>query len=136
MEYFTRLENSYPFFHLHYVGQMLKPPHPVSSLAYFTAMLINPNNHALDGGPETSEMEKEAVKQLAEMFGFKMNFGFLWYIGRYDTTDLYNASGYGGQYIYVIPEMKMVIVCTSDLDRHHGENYGLISQYIIPLLKK
>lgn len=76
-EYFTRLGNSYPFFHRQYAGQMLKPPHPAASLAYFTAMLINPNNHALDGGPETSVMEKEAVQQLAEMFGFKNYLGHL-----------------------------------------------------------
>ncbi len=33
------------------------------------AMLINPNNHALDGGPATAEMEKEVVARLAAMFG-------------------------------------------------------------------
>ena len=32
-------------------------------------MLVNPNNHALDGGPVTSEMEKEAVADLAAMLG-------------------------------------------------------------------
>ena len=32
-------------------------------------MLVNPNNHALDGGPVTSEMEKEAVAELAAMLG-------------------------------------------------------------------
>jgi glutamate/tyrosine decarboxylase-like PLP-dependent enzyme len=76
-KYFKRIENHYPFFHPQYIGQMLKPPHPVASLAYFTAMLINPNNHALDGGPETSELEKESVEQLAKMFGFKKYLGHL-----------------------------------------------------------
>src|SRR5262249_45957174 len=33
------------------------------------AMLLNPNNHALDGGPATSELEKEVVGDLARMFG-------------------------------------------------------------------
>ena len=32
---------------------MLKPPHPVAWAAYATTMLLNPNNHALDGGPAT-----------------------------------------------------------------------------------
>ena len=32
-------------------------------------MLVNTNNHALDGGPATSEMEKEVVADLAAMFG-------------------------------------------------------------------
>lgn len=68
-----RLKNNYPFHHPQYAGQMLKPPHPAAWLAYSLAMTINPNNHALDGGPPTSEMEKEVVKQLAEMMGYDEN---------------------------------------------------------------
>lgn len=68
--YAERLTGNYPFFHPAYAGQMLKPPHPVAIVGYLAAMLINPNNHALDGGPPTSEMEKEVVRQLASMFGF------------------------------------------------------------------
>jgi glutamate/tyrosine decarboxylase-like PLP-dependent enzyme len=40
-------------------------------------MLLNPNNHALDGGPATAEMEKEAVAQLAAMFGLPRHLGHL-----------------------------------------------------------
>jgi glutamate/tyrosine decarboxylase-like PLP-dependent enzyme len=68
-EYAKRLEDNYPFFHPRYAGQMLKPPHPVAVAGYLAAMLINPNNHALDGGPATGAMEKEVVAELAGMFG-------------------------------------------------------------------
>ena len=68
---------NYPYFHPHYAGQMLKPPHPVAVAGYLAAMLINPNNHALDGGRATSEMEKEAVAQLAAMFGLPAHLGHL-----------------------------------------------------------
>ncbi|TVR18683.1 MAG: aspartate aminotransferase family protein [Balneolaceae bacterium] len=68
-----RLKNNYPFHHPQYAGQMLKPPHPAAWLAYSLAMTINPNNHALDGGPPTSEMEKDVVKQLAGMIGYDEN---------------------------------------------------------------
>jgi glutamate/tyrosine decarboxylase-like PLP-dependent enzyme len=66
----SRLKGNYPFHHLSYAGQMLKPPHPAAWLAYTVAMSINPNNHALDGGPPTSEMEKEVIGKLAEMAGY------------------------------------------------------------------
>lgn len=69
-EYASRLQGNYPFFHPHYAGQMLKPPHPAAVVAYVAAMLINPNNHALDGGPPTSEMEKEVVQLLLGTFGY------------------------------------------------------------------
>jgi tyrosine decarboxylase/aspartate 1-decarboxylase len=72
-----RLRDNYPYFHPLYAGQMLKPPHPVARLAYALAMWINPNNHALDGGRATSAMEKEAVAQIAWMFGWKEFLGHL-----------------------------------------------------------
>jgi glutamate/tyrosine decarboxylase-like PLP-dependent enzyme len=72
-----RLKDNYPYFHPLYAGQMLKPPHPVARLAYALAMWINPNNHALDGGRATSAMEKEAVAEIAGMYGWKNFLGHL-----------------------------------------------------------
>jgi tyrosine decarboxylase / aspartate 1-decarboxylase len=72
-----KLRDNYPYFHPLYAGQMLKPPHPVARLAYALAMWINPNNHALDGGRASSAMEKEAVAELAAMFGWKNHLGHL-----------------------------------------------------------
>jgi tyrosine decarboxylase / aspartate 1-decarboxylase len=72
-----RLHDNYPYFHPLYAGQMLKPPHPVARLAYALAMFINPNNHALDGGRATSAMEKEAVAEIAAMFGWRHFLGHL-----------------------------------------------------------
>src|SRR5713226_8080965 len=72
-----RLLDNYPYFHPLYAGQMLKPPHAVARLAYALAMWINPNNHALDGGRATSAMEKEAVAEIAAMFGWKNFLGHL-----------------------------------------------------------
>ena len=72
-----RLRGNYPYFHPSYAGQMLKPPHPAAVAGYLAAMLINPNNHALDGGPVTSAMEKEVVAQLAAMFGLPTHLGHL-----------------------------------------------------------
>jgi len=68
-----KLKGNYPFHHPQYAGQMLKPPHPAAWLAYALTMTINPNNHALDGGPPTSEMEKEVVNQLAAMIDYDEN---------------------------------------------------------------
>src|SRR5258705_434000 len=72
-----KLQDNYPYFHPLYAGQMLKPPHPVARLAYALAMWVNPNNHALDGGRATSAMEKEAVAEIASMFGWTKYLGHL-----------------------------------------------------------
>jgi glutamate/tyrosine decarboxylase-like PLP-dependent enzyme len=76
-DFAERLKDNYPFFHPRYAGQMLKPPHPAAVVGYLSAMLINPNNHALDGGPATARMEREVVQQLATMFGYDTHLGHL-----------------------------------------------------------
>jgi hypothetical protein len=68
-EFTGRLKDNHPFFHPAYVGQMLEPPHPAAVVGCLTAMLINPDNHALDGGP--------AIAQLAAMFGYDTHPGHL-----------------------------------------------------------
>jgi tyrosine decarboxylase/aspartate 1-decarboxylase len=73
----VRLNDNFPYFHPLYAGQMLKPPHPLARAAYALAMWVNPNNHALDGGRASSAMEKEAVAQLAAMFGWTAHLGHL-----------------------------------------------------------
>lgn len=65
-----RLKGNYPFHHPVYAGQMLKTPHSIAWAAYSLAMTINPNNHALDGGPPSSDMEKEVLALLANFFGY------------------------------------------------------------------
>ncbi|HXV41220.1 MAG TPA: aminotransferase class I/II-fold pyridoxal phosphate-dependent enzyme [Steroidobacteraceae bacterium] len=77
LEVATRMQDNYPYFHPNYAGQMLKPPHPIARLAYSLAMYINPNNHALDGSRASSPMEKEAVAEIARMFGWQVHLGHL-----------------------------------------------------------
>ena len=77
LEVAEKMCNNYPYHHPLYAGQMLKPPHPIARLAYMLAMWINPNNHALDAGRESSAMEKEAIAGIAKMFGWGSHLGHL-----------------------------------------------------------
>ncbi len=97
-----RLRDNYPYFHPLYAGQMLTPPHPVARLAYALAMWINPNNHALDGGRASSAMEKEAVAELAAMFGWKNHLGHLCSGGTFANLEALWVAG------RVHPEKKIV----------------------------
>ena len=77
LEVADKMHDNYPYHHPLYAGQMLKPPHSIARLAYMLAMWINPNNHALDGGRASSAMEKEAVGDIAKMFGWDTHLGHL-----------------------------------------------------------
>lgn len=65
-----RLQDTDPYHHPLYVGHMQKPPHPVARLAYSLTLLLNPNNHAYDGGRASSAMEQEVIAEIARMFGW------------------------------------------------------------------
>lgn len=73
----ARLGQNHPFFHPSYAGHMMRPPHFAATVGYLAAMLVNPNNHAFDGGPATVEMEREVVARLSGMFGFGASLGHL-----------------------------------------------------------
>jgi glutamate/tyrosine decarboxylase-like PLP-dependent enzyme len=77
MQVAEKMQDNFPYQHPLYAGQMLKPPHEIARLAYMLAMWINPNNHALDGGRASSAMEKEAVAEIALMFGWSASLGHL-----------------------------------------------------------
>jgi len=75
--FLERSQKHFPFFHPRYAAQMAKDPAIPSILGYLTFMLSNPNNHAYEGGPVTTEMEMEVVELLLKMVGYKTGWGHL-----------------------------------------------------------
>jgi len=88
-----KMQDNFPYHHPLYAGQMLKPPHEIARLAYMLAMWINPNNHALDGGRASSSMEKEAVAEIALMFGWKEYLGHLTSSGTFANLEALWVAG-------------------------------------------
>ncbi|HMW32844.1 MAG TPA: aminotransferase class V-fold PLP-dependent enzyme [bacterium] len=72
-----RLSHQPPYFSPRYAAQMLKDPALSSTLGYLAAILTNPNNHAYEGGPITTELEMECVQDLLNLCGFKKGWGHL-----------------------------------------------------------
>jgi glutamate/tyrosine decarboxylase-like PLP-dependent enzyme len=76
-KFLKRSENNMPYFHPRYLAQMLKDPAIPTILGYLTFILSNPNNHAYEGGPVTTEMEMEVIQLLLKFIGFKNGWGHL-----------------------------------------------------------
>lgn len=112
-----RMQDNYPYFHPMYAGQMLKPPHDIARFAYILAMWINPNNHALDGGRASSAMEKEAVTEIAKMFGWEKHLGHLTSGGTFANSE---ALWVAGQ----IHPKKMIVA--SDLAHYTHERISQV----------
>ncbi len=57
-------------------------------------------------------------------------YGYQWWI---DSSGIYMALGYGGQFIFVVPELNMVVVFTSDLpESDFYVPQTMLNEYIIP----
>ncbi|MBH5316912.1 serine hydrolase [Paenibacillus sp. GSMTC-2017] len=61
-------------------------------------------------------------------------YGYLWWVTQVNDYTSYYAMGYGGQFIYIIPELDLVTVITSGLDRHYEGNKMLVEQFVIPAI--
>jgi CubicO group peptidase (beta-lactamase class C family) len=64
-------------------------------------------------------------------------YGYGWWIRRAGAHDVYYAWGYGGQFIFVVPDLSLVVVTTSDpntaRERGHLEAiYDLLETEIVP----
>lgn len=138
-----RLRDNYPYQHPFYLGQMLKPPHPLARLAHALASVINPNNHALDGGRASSAMEKEAVAMLAGAFGFDdalghlcgggtmANFEALW-VAREETGGRAVAASSQAHYTHARLSAVLGVRCLSvPVDRHGRMDVKALEQLLL-----
>ncbi len=66
-------------------------------------------------------------------------YGYLWFTHTFGGERVAFAWGYGGQYIFVVPRLDLVVVSTSSLqnrprggDDHNGQLLHLLAEHIIP----
>lgn len=76
-EFLKKSATDRPFFHPRYVAQMLKDPCIPAIVGYFNHLLVNPNNHAYEGGPVTTGFESEVVELFLKYFHFNNGWGHL-----------------------------------------------------------
>ena len=66
----ANLKGDIPFYSPRYIGHMLADQLLPAIVAYFAAMLHNPNNVSQEGSPITSRYEIEVASQLARLCGY------------------------------------------------------------------
>jgi uncharacterized protein (TIGR03437 family) len=67
------------------------------------------------------------------------DYGYHWWVRPQWGYNAYMAAGYGGQYIFVVPGLDLIMVSTADttgdtIDRHM-QAFNLLTQYVIPAIK-
>lgn len=69
-------------------------------------------------------------------------YGYGWWIREAAGRPVYFAWGYGGQFIFVVPSLRLTVVATSEADtptrdgRHLREVHDLVDRYLIPAAER
>jgi CubicO group peptidase (beta-lactamase class C family) len=61
-----------------------------------------------------------------------MGYGWLWWGDTEGGHRTFSARGHGGQIIYVVPDLDLVTVITSDPENENLSPQNLITQTILP----
>ena len=69
------------------------------------------------------------------------SYGYGWWIGEARGHPVYYAWGYGGQMVYVVPDLALTVVMTSDADRprdgaHVDALHALLADRIVPAAER
>ena len=69
------------------------------------------------------------------------SYGFGWFIGEARGHPVYYAWGYGGQMIFVLPDLAMTVVMTSSTDVERGSDHlgalrRLLEDGIVPAAER
>jgi CubicO group peptidase (beta-lactamase class C family) len=63
-----------------------------------------------------------------------MNYGFMWWIDRQPDRDAFFAWGFGGQFVYCVPALRLVIVTTTDASALTYDTKGDVEKGLLELI--
>ena len=69
---------------------------------------------------------ESTMPQIRGDFPERGDYGYLWWISELYGNKVYYSSGFGGQYLFVIPPHDMIVVIPSRMDKPHPENKIII----------
>ncbi len=79
--------------------------------------------------------ESVRVQNRGEFYGEKATYGFMWWIARVGGHEAFYARGYGGQYLMVVPQADLVVLCTSDWKQaEYPQHFALVEDFIVPAI--
>ncbi len=87
-------------------------------------------------------IDQTAVGRGRSRWGSDREYGYGFWIREFAGYKSFYAWGYGGQFIFVIPDLQLVVVTTSRSDAsrerrdHLGAIYDLVEQLIVPMVPR
>jgi CubicO group peptidase (beta-lactamase class C family) len=79
--------------------------------------------------------ESTKTQITGDFYGTRVKYGYLWWTDLFPAG--YSARGFGDQYLLVIPDLDLVVLCLSDSQLpQFPEHIQLVKDYIIPAVLK
>ncbi len=63
-----------------------------------------------------------------------VGYSYSWWTKEYPESDMFSAGGWGGQNIFVFPDLNAVVVTTGGTYMSSTRTMSLLERYIIPAL--
>ena len=113
----------------HYAAALLRLP--ARDLAKFGYLYLNGGRW--DGNQLIpADYVASATSQTGSTPNVSMGYGWLWWVDTEGGHRTFSARGHGGQIIYVVPDLDLVTVITSDPENENLSPQNLITQTILP----
>jgi len=65
------------------------------------------------------------------------DYGYLWWVTKVEEHPAYYAAGFGGQFIYVVPDFDLVIVMTGNADLpEFPQHLDIVRLFLVPAISK
>ncbi len=92
-------------------------------------------NHGIWDGDTLVDPEFVSTSTIAHSEGGSPHhekYGYNWWITENNGYHAFFAGGYGGQFIYVVPDLDLVVAITCRTDKHREDARFLINDYVVP----
>jgi CubicO group peptidase (beta-lactamase class C family) len=65
------------------------------------------------------------------------DYGYLWWVTTVEGHAAYFAAGFGGQFIYVVPDFDLVVVMTGNADLpEFSQHLDIVRLFLLPAIKE
>jgi CubicO group peptidase (beta-lactamase class C family) len=92
-------------------------------------------NHGIWEGQQLVPAEWVQVSTQKHTKGDILNddYGYFWWVTKVEGHDAYYAAGFGGQFIYVVPDLDLVVVMTGNADLpEFSKHLDIVRLFLVP----
>ena len=82
--------------------------------------------------PAEYAADSVTVHNSGDFYGAHVQYGYMWWIKTISGHRAFWAAGYGGQYLLVLPDVDMVVLCTSDWKQpEYPDHFALVETFVL-----